>query len=117
MLSARDLNQRVRFERLLPAVDAVYGTTSNTWESVATVWAQVQDVLPNPISQESSTHGIDLARHPSRIRIRYRTDITSAMRIVLLGRGDAILQIIGGPSELGRRQGLEIMAEHFSTQG
>lgn len=98
------------------------GATS--WVEVATIWAHVQDILPSRAAV--ATEAIQITARPTRIRMHWRDDITSAMRIVLgsLGQTDdppsadrRVLKIIAGPAELGRRQGIELMAEDYSTQG
>ena len=93
--------------------DPLYGTVIVTeWLPLATVWAEVQDMLPS--RGERLVEGINIARRPCRVRMRYRNDITSAMRIRI---GTRELRIIAGPAELGRREGLEFMAEELSTEG
>jgi len=108
------LNQRVRFEAPSTTEDAKYGPQPGPWTTVATVWANVQEVLP---SRAEKAQGIRIEARPARIRIRYRTDITSAMRVVLVDRGSRVLKIVSGPAELGRKEGLEIMGEAYSTTG
>lgn len=109
-----DLDQRIRIESKQVAVDPDYGTQTITWVTHATVWAQVQDVLPSK-SAEAQANGLRISRNPCRIRTRYLAGITTDMRVVLLSRGNQVLQIVAGPAELGRREGLEFMAEDYST--
>lgn len=109
------LDQRIRIDYAVTTQDADYGTPVITWTTFATVWANVQDVLPS--KAERLTDDIVLANRPSRIRIRYLDGVTSAMRVVLLERGNRELKIVSGPAELGRKQGLEMMAENYSTSG
>lgn len=110
-----NLNDQVRIEYPAVSQDATYGTPVVTWTTLATTFAEVQDALPS--RAEKSGDGIQTATRPARIRMRWRTDVTSAMRLVLLNRGNRILQIVSGPAELGRRKGIEMMAEAFSTAG
>ena len=79
--------------------DANYGTPTITWTLLATVWANVQDALPS--RSESVVQGLAVARNQTRVRYRYRTDVTSAMRITIRGPVDRVLNIVGGPAELG----------------
>tara|TARA_R110002072_G_scaffold38314_4_gene110909 strand:+ start:15771 stop:16121 length:351 start_codon:yes stop_codon:yes gene_type:complete len=111
-LDAGDLDRRITFERRTTAQEPIYGTHRPTWSAVATVWAQVRDVLPS--RAETVADNVSMARRPARIRVRYRTDITSDMRIDFEGRK---LRIVSGPVEIGRRDGLEMMAEELSTSG
>ncbi|MDB5681467.1 MAG: hypothetical protein JWO16_1272, partial [Sphingomonas bacterium] len=101
VLSARDLDRRVRVERPVPDTE-LDGAGSGTWVLVTELWANVQDALPS--RGERLADGISVASRPARVRMRFRSDITSDMRFVMGGR---IMQIISGPAELGRRDGLE----------
>lgn len=112
MLEAGDLDREITFESRQASQESVYGTQTVTWATVATVWAQVRDILPSRAEQVVDL--VSMARHPSRIRIRWRDDLTSDMRIDYEGRK---LRIVAGPAELGRREGLEFIAEELSTEG
>lgn len=97
-------------------VDATYGTPSVAWVLLETVWVEAQDVLPS--RAESVRLGMQVARDQVRIRMRYRCDITPDMRIVLHRGTDVVLQIVGGPAEIGERQDrIELMCERYSTAG
>ncbi|OGB26195.1 MAG: hypothetical protein A3I66_00650 [Burkholderiales bacterium RIFCSPLOWO2_02_FULL_57_36] len=109
------LDQRIRIEVSQMAQDPNYGTPVAAWVPFATVWAQVQDVLPS--KAESQTSGMRVASRPARIRTRYLVGVTTGMRVVQLSRGNRVLQIVSGPAELGRKEGLEFMAEEYSTDG
>lgn len=106
------LNRRIAIERRTQSKDPIYGTTQEAWEPYVKVWAQVQDVLPS--RAESISDDISIQRRPARVRMRFRDDITSDMRIIYQGR---VLEIISGPAELGHRDGLELMVEESSTRG
>lgn len=106
------LNRRIEFQRREVTRDTTYGTSQEAWVPHVKVWAQVQDVLPS--RAERMDQSISIQRRPARVRIRYRTDITGDMRINYAGR---IMRIVAGPVELGRRDGLEMMAEELSTEG
>lgn len=89
------------------------GALSYTWANLAsnpTEWAEVLDIL----GSERASEGIDLANRPCRVRTLYRSDITSDMRITFEGRS---LQIIRGPIELGRQEGLQMVCQDWSTEG
>lgn len=112
VIQASDLDRRITFEQRSTTQDATYGTQVLTWTTVATVWAQVRDVLPS--RAEDIADNVTLSRRPARIRIRHRTGLDSTMRIDIGGRK---LRIIAGPAEIGRREGLEFVAEEMSTEG
>jgi len=111
-LAAGDLDRQITFQARVQVQNSGSGAYSYTWDDIVTVWAQVQDVLPS--RAENVADNVNLARRPARIRCRYRSDITSDMRILY---GSRTLQIVSGPVEIGRRDGLEMMAEEFSTSG
>lgn len=110
------LDRRITIEAKSVAVDPDYGTQTVTWVAFASrIPAQVQDVLPS--KSETAQQGIRIATQPARVRIRYMSGITSDMRVVVHGLSDRMLQIIAGPAELGRREGVEMMCEAYSTSG
>jgi SPP1 family predicted phage head-tail adaptor len=110
-VNAGRLNRRIRIERPIPDT-SLDGAGAGTWQLVAEVWAEVQDMLPS--RGERLAGGINLSARPARVRIRYRTGITPEMRFVLNGR---VMQIVAGPAELGRREALEFMVEEWRPSG
>jgi len=113
------MNREVVIQRRTETQDPIYGTAIVTWADLATVWAEVQDILPS--RAERVAEGIDIARRPARVRMLYRDDVTTDMRFKVLGRGgseaDRVMQIIAGPAELGFRERVEFVAEELTTGG
>ncbi|MBW6531923.1 head-tail adaptor protein [Sphingomonas sp. RRHST34] len=115
-LDTGSLDRRVRIEQ--PVADAAFdGAGSGEWESIATVWASIVDALPS--RGERLAEGINVSTRPARVRMRYRADVTAAMRLVeILGGADGrVMQIVTVPAELGRRDGLEMMVETYEPGG
>lgn len=124
-LAAGSLDRRIRIERPVPD-DALDGAGSGTWELLTERAASVQDMLPS--RGERMADGINVAARPARVRMRYRTDISASMR-VLVGRylrdaddnlywhTDRTAQIITVPAEIGFRDGLEFMIEDYTSAG
>ena len=111
ILRASDLTSRIRIEQ--PGADQSFdGAGSGSWILVAEVWANVRDMLPS--RGERLADGVNVAARPSRVRIRFRDDVTSEMRFVL---GERIMQIVSGPAELGWREGLEFVVEEYRPAG
>lgn len=106
-----NLDTRTVIEAKTIARDAVYRSEVATWTPLATVWAEVRDVLPS--RAEATQQGLTQARNQTRVRIRYRTDVNSSMRL-RFGNG-RLLQIIGGPAEIGRHEWLEMLCEEYTT--
>jgi SPP1 family predicted phage head-tail adaptor len=106
-----NLNRRISIDQAVPGQDSA-GASAPTWTLLATVWAERRDGLPS--RSESVRQGLEQARDQVRYRIRYRDDLDSSMRI---RDGGDVLQIVGGPAEIGRREYLEFMCERYSTSG
>ena len=118
------LRTLIRFERQVRP-SGIGKAGQEKWERVAQVRAEVFDSLPSR-STEKLEDGMMMAARQSRITIRWRPDITSDLRIVIgaLDQPDSppptgrrIMRIVGGPAELGRHDGLELMAQDTSTTG
>lgn len=107
------MDRQVIFEQKVVTQDSVYGTEVISWIPFATVWANVQDSLPS--KSESVLKGLAISINQVRIRTRYIPNLDSSMRVTVKGYSDRVLQIVGGPAELGRMQGIEIMCEDYSS--
>jgi head-tail adaptor len=119
------LDRRIRIERPI-ADESLDGAGSGDWQFVAEVAANVQDMLPS--RGERIAEGINVAARPARVRIRYRADVASNMRI-LVGRNrkdgsgemgwqtDRVAQIVTVPAEIGRREALEFVIEDYTSAG
>jgi head-tail adaptor len=112
MMRAGDLDRWVTIMAPVAGTENAYGTSSQTWGQIGEGAAQVQDMLPS--RAERVADGIDIGSRPSRVRMWWRDDITANMRLVCEGR---TMQIIAGPAELGRREGIEMIAVTVTTQG
>lgn len=121
-MRAGQLDRQILIERKSVTQDPTFGTELVTWVPLSTVggqpewyWAQVQDALPS--RAESVTQGLAVARNQVRVRMRYRDDVDSSMRVTERGDGsNRVLQIVGGPAPIeGRKQFLEMMCERISS--
>lgn len=79
-MQAGTLNQRVTIQRLVSGVDAI-GQPATTWVTQAETWASVR-ILSGLSTLKS---GADTSITKASIRLRYRTDITPAMRVLHRG--------------------------------
>lgn len=117
------MDKFVRLERPI-ADDSFDGAGSGAWELVAEIWASVTDMLPS--KGERLADGLNAAKRPARVRIRYRADLRQDMRIVhgatvvddvVDYSGARIMQIVTMPADLGRRERQEFMVEEYSPAG
>lgn len=103
--------------------DSVYGTENVRWVPLdgyqvgspqigVRFRAQVRAVPPS--RSEAVRLGLNVARDQMIIRLRWRNDITSAMRVTLHGDSDIVYQIVGGPAEVeGRKEMIELVCERY----
>lgn len=112
-LRAGSLDTRVAIEYKAVTQDASYGTEVVTWTTLATVWGNVQDELPS--KSEAVKNGLVIATKRARVRLRYRTDIDSSMRLIINRPTAETYQIIGGPAVLGNKEGIELLVERYSS--
>jgi SPP1 family predicted phage head-tail adaptor len=120
MMRAGALDHQITIKRKSVTNDTDYGTEIVDWVALATerFWAEVQDVLPS--RSEQVKQGLAIGRSLTRIRMRYRNDIDSTMRITVHGDTDVTYQIIAGPSVVtsaGRKTMIEMMCEIYTSQG
>lgn len=113
-MNSGQLDRQISIERKQVSQDPVYGTEIVTWVLLERFWAEVQDALPS--RAEGVTQGLAVARNQTRIRFRYRNDVTSDMRVTVHGDTDVVMQIVGGPAMVGGRKVLtEIVCERYSS--
>lgn len=112
-MDAGSLDRTITLLQRSAGRDPKYNTPNGGWTAFAeNIAASVQDFVPS--RGERLADGINITMRPSRVRIRYREGVTSAMRV--LYRGET-LEIATRPAELGRRDGLEFIVQAISTTG
>ena len=107
------LNTRCRIERKVTTQEADFGTEVSAWGLLGVAWCAVQDELPS--KSEAVKNGLAISTSRTRVRMNYRTDIDSSMRLVISRPTPTIYQIIGGPAELGNKDGIELLCEKSSS--
>lgn len=123
-MRAGNLDTEITIERKSVTLDPIYGTEIVTWVPLVAAtgsptvavrfWAEIQDVLPS--RSEVVQQGLVVARQQSRMRIRFRADIDSSMRVIVHYEiGDITMQIVGGPATIGRKEWTECVLEKYSS--
>ena len=108
--NAGDLDRRITIQRRSIVRDGTYGSETVTWITLATVWAQV---IESATDGEFVQDGTLAYARPTRVRIRYRSDVDPTMR--LLFPAGRLVQIIG-TAEGGRRQYLEMACKEWAHE-
>ena len=117
----------ITIEQPRRSVDPTYGTETIVWipllaeagsPTVAVkFFAEIEDFLPS--RSEGVTLGLQVARNQTRMRMRWRSDVTGDMRVTVHGLTsdqDVLYSIVGGPAQiLGRMAMLEAVLERYSS--
>ncbi len=101
-MRAGELDRKVRLERRTTAQND-YGEPIETWVLIAEVWAS-RAVLSGRELFDSDQIAAELMY---KFRMYYRSDLDATCRIVYGGQNYDIQAV----SELGRREGLEVIAQ------
>ena len=102
-------------QRTLSARSANYGSEVSVWAALAAVWgAQVDTVNTRQGGEEHVDANVRVRSSLTQILIRYRSDVTSDMRINWPAR-NRLFQIVG-LAEVGRRDGLQLSCEEYSLE-
>jgi SPP1 family predicted phage head-tail adaptor len=83
------LKHRVILQSPQHTVDGFGGVTTN-WVALATLWAAIDVVQPREVVRDNQITNPVLIR----VQLRYRSDITPAMRLVWQGQAYAIRQVV-----------------------
>lgn len=103
-MRAGQLDRRITIESQSVAANS-FGEEIPTWGTLVTVWAQA---LPLRDVETYQSDQFDAQRWV-KFRIRWRSDVTITEKCRLL-HDDGQYYNITGVSELGRREGLELLA-------
>lgn len=97
------LNRQIIIERLSREVDGL-GQSTGEWEPYATVWANIRHLS----GLETIKAGAESAIGRASIRIRYRRDLTTAMRA---RHGDTVYAITAVLPDEQRREHVDLTCE------
>ena len=102
-MRAGSLNQRVTIRQRATGSDEL-GQPVDTWSDVAIVWADIRYAS----GMESIKAGAEMSTARASIRIRWRTDITPAMRVV---HGSTVYRIEAVLPDMQRRDSVTLVCE------
>ncbi len=123
-LRAGEMHVEVTVEYPVSTPDATYGTPVITWTALSYLPgspqvaerfpATIQDALPS--RDERLVQNAVIATKRATIRMRWRSDIDSSMRVTVHKDTDKIYQIISPVADIdGRKERIEFMAEWISS--
>jgi SPP1 family predicted phage head-tail adaptor len=111
-MKAGELNRQVTIVERSVTQDPVYGTDVVNWNTVKTVYAKIEEILPSRAEDVSGQ--IALGVRTAKVTIRWREGITQKNRVIIDGQQ---MGIIAGPSMVGFKVGLEFVVQALSTEG
>jgi SPP1 family predicted phage head-tail adaptor len=112
MLNSGLLNRRITVEKATVTRSASTGAEVKTWATLGgEVWAQV--IESATASDEKLQNGVATYSRPTRVRIRYRSDINNTMRLNL--GGSRLLEIVG-VAVMDRDRGMELACREWSHE-
>lgn len=111
-LTVGQLDRQVIVEQRSVARDSAFNSEVVTWSTLATLWAQIVESSTPPASNPGQADALAAYQRPMKIRIRWRADVDTTLR---LNYGGRLLQITG-TAELGRRQWLELACQEWAHE-
>lgn len=125
-LDAGELDTLIVIERKSEERDPIYNRKKESWVPIeyklgsptepASIFASMVDVVPTDLQMDEDVkYSMVLGSTKSRVRIRYRAGITSAMRLYKKAAPGVYYQIVAGPAIIGRNVGLEFIVERFTA--
>lgn len=105
MISGR-MDRRItiqNLETIPPSEQDTYGESQESWEDLATVWANVRQQTAREIFV-----GGKISEETLVFTIRHISGVTAASRVVYNSKN---YMLLGEPREIGRKDGLEIIAK------
>lgn len=108
-MSIGSMRQRILFQQRSPGVDAL-GQPSTTWLTVCEVWAEITALA----GRELTVGRLERAESSTRLVVRYRSGLSTAMRVQHGANFYDITEI----SDLdGRKRYLQIMCKAGLSNG
>lgn len=102
-MRAGPLNQRIALQYRAAGVDAA-GQPTGTWTELAAVWANI--ALGSGLESVKADRETSVVR--ASIRIRWRTDVTAAMRVL---HGATVYEVMAVKPDLQRREFVDLVCE------
>lgn len=104
------LNRQVSIQANQSVLDEYGEPLPAAWVEVAKVWADVQILS----GLQTIKEGVDVSVVKASMRIRYREDLTAAMRVVYQGRVFDIRAVL---PDVSKREYLDLVCESGQNQG
>lgn len=117
------LDRDISIEQKVGTQDATYGTGADVWAPLVAMAgsptsaerfpARIEDALPG--RSESMSDGLVIGVTRAWLWMRWRADVTSAMRVTVHGESNEVYQIVSGPAMIGRKEYLKMLIEKVTS--
>lgn len=113
-MKAGDLNRQIVIQSRDSGTDDA-GQPVDTWTTLATVWAHILGATGmGSIRQSAVRDGVAVELNSYSFRIRYRTDVTAAKRVVYGGQNYDVKQV---RHDLAGKEWTDIVCELGGAEG
>jgi SPP1 family predicted phage head-tail adaptor len=113
-VKAGDLNRQIVIQSRDTGEDAA-GQPVDTWTTLATVWANIAGATGmGSIRQSAVREGVAVELNSYSFRIRYRTDVDAAKRVVFDGQNYDVKQV---RHDKANREWTDLVAELGGNDG
>jgi head-tail adaptor len=108
------MRDRITIEANTPTRESSFNSKVASWRAIGPdIWARVDDVAPAHGNSETATNNTKSNTRKRTISIRWRADITTAMRLKV--RGESVYYAITGMNDVGYRDQLDLACEEFRS--
>lgn len=108
------MRDRITIEANTPTREGSFNSKVANWQAIGPdVWARVDDVAPSRGNSESSANNTRSNTRKRTVSIRWRSDLTTAMRLKV--RGENVYYAITGMNDVGFRDQLDLSCEEFRS--
>lgn len=120
-----EFDREVTIQQKQVVQDTAYGSDVITWVplsaragSPTTAYRFAAQVIEQLMTRsETVNNNMQQSFGETRIRLRWRSDITEAMRVIVHGEADETYQIVAPPAMIGRKEYIELRCKRYSTEG
>lgn len=113
-MKAGELNRQIVIQSRDSGSDAA-GQPVDTWTTLATVWSKILGATGmGSIRQSANRDGVSVELNSYSFRIRYRTDVDAAKRVVFDGNNYDVKQV---RHDLAKREWTDLVCELGGNAG
>lgn len=110
------LDTKIELQRRTATRSATTGAQLTTWETYATVWAEIEEATSARAPDERLDQDVALYGRPQTVKIRWRAGVMTGDRIRYVEDGEERLLQLVGTAAIGRRRWLQLAIREWSNE-